>query len=191
MEKPLTRRLLHLLQLLLVVIFIVFEELIWEGVAKPVYRWVHSLKALERVERWLQGVNRYVILAVFAVMLGSVEAFGLYAGYMFISGHLLTGMALYLAKIPVAAFTFWMFRVSKEKLMRFGWFAWSYGKVMAAIEWLKALEVYRQTMHRLKVAKEALKRWGREMKARYFSGESAFIARLKRLYRRIKLMLKR
>ena len=184
-------KLLTLLQLLLVIIFILFEEVIWEGVAYPVYRYVHSLKILQRVEAKLQAVNRYVILVIFMVMLVFVEAFGLYAGYMFVSGHVLTGLALYLSKIPIAAFTFWMFRVTESKLMRFGWFRWLYGKIMAFIDWLKALEIYRKTMQRIKALKQRTKAFFRAVKIRYFSKESPFVQRLKNLYRTIKAALKR
>ncbi len=191
MLTAIKHKLLTLLQLLLVIIFILFEEVIWEGVAYPVYRYVHSLKILQRVEAKLQAVNRYVILVIFMVMLVFVETFGLYAGYMFVSGHVLTGLALYLSKIPIAAFTFWMFRVTESKLMRFGWFRWLYGKIMAFIDWLKALEIYQKTMKRLKALKQRTKAFFRAVKIRYFSKESPFVQRLKRLYRTIKAALKR
>jgi len=120
MVQKLLRKSITLLQLVLVIVFIVFEEIVWEGIALPVYNWVHSLKALEKVEAWLQGVPAGVILVLFVLMLASVEVLGIYAGVMFVSGHMVTGLMMYAGKIPVAAFTFWMFRVSEEKLMRFG-----------------------------------------------------------------------
>ncbi len=181
------RKLIILLQLILVLVFIVFEELIWEGIAKPIYEWIHSLHMLQKVETWLQGVNATVILVIFIVMLASVEILGLYAGVLFVSGQVAFGVMLYLTKIPIAAFTFWMFRVTESKLMQFGWFKWLYEKLMQAIGWLKSLEIYQSTMKRLKVTKEKLK----HIKATYFAKESPFVRRLKRLYRSIKHTLKR
>jgi len=191
MLNTIKRKLITLLQLLLVIVFILFEEIIWEGVARPIYTYIHSLKLLQRVEAWLQGVNATVILVIFVVMLASVEMLGIYAGVLFVSGYVLQGVLLYLSKIPIAAFTFWMFRVTKEKLMRFGWFRWLYEKIMAAIEWLKSLEIYRSTMHTLKKTKEKIKGWLRGIKSKYFAKESPFVLRLKKLYRRIKSALKR
>ena len=191
MLNTIKRKLITLLQLLLVIIFILFEEIIWEGIARPIYTYVHSLKVLQRVEAWLQGVNATVILVIFVVMLASVEMLGIYAGILFVSGQVALGLMLYLTKVPIAAFTFWMFRVTESKLMQFGWFRWLYEKMMAAIGWLKSLEIYQSTMHKLKKTKEKIKGWIKRFKAKYFTKESPFVNRLKRLYRSIKRVLKR
>ncbi|AKF25550.1 hypothetical protein YH65_09305 [Sulfurovum lithotrophicum] len=191
MLSTIKHKLITLLQLLLVITFILLEEIIWEGVAYPVYKYVHSLKILQKVEAKLHGVNRYVILVIFVIMLASVEAFGLYAGYMFVSGHILMGLVLYLSKIPIAAFTFWMFRVTEEKLMQFGWFKWIYEKIMAAIDWLKSLEIYQSTMLKLKTTKEKIRQFWRSVKIKYFSKESPFVTRIKKIYYNLKQALKK
>ena len=191
MLSTIKHKLVTLLQLLLVIVFILFEEIIWEGIAYPIYKYVHSLKILQKVEAKLHAVNRYVILVIFVMMLASVEAFGLYAGYMFVSGHILMGLALYLSKIPIAAFTFWMFRVTEDKLMRFGWFKWIYEKIMAAIDGLKSLEIYQSTMLKLKTTKEKIRVFWRSVKGKYFSKESPFVTRMKKLYCSIKQALKK
>jgi hypothetical protein len=191
MLKTLKHKLITLFQLILVIGYIIFEEIIWEGIAHPIYRYVHSLKILQKVEEKLRAVNAYVILVLFMVMLASVEALGLYAGYLFVSGNMVIGLSIYLMKIPIAAFTFWMFRVTEEKLMQFGWFEWIYGKIMASIAWLKSLEIYLGTVDLLKRTKAYVKVRVREIREKYFLKESPFIKRLKRLYRSIKQTLKR
>ena len=184
-------RLISLLQLLLVLIFIIFEELIWEGIAKPIYRRIHELKILQKVEAKLKSVNPMVILLLFVILLIIVEAFGIYAGLLFVSGHFLLGLGLYLSKIPIAAFTFWLFRVTENKLMRFGWFKWLYEKIMAAIDWLKQLMIYQETMAKLKVLKVEIKTAARRFKEQYFKEESSFVKRLKRHYKNLKEYLDR
>ena len=179
-------KLITLLQLILVIIYIIFEELIWEGIAKPIYETIHSLQILQKVEAKLQHVNPTVILVIFVVLLAIVETFGIYAGMLFVSGQVLLGLGLYLSKIPIAAFTFWLFRVSEDKLMQFGWFKWLYDKIMLGIAWLKSHEVYISTMKRIKELKALLKTW----KAKYFSKESPFIKKLKKLYKSVKASLK-
>ena len=87
-------KLISLFQLILVMIYIVFEELIWEGIAHPIYTFVHSLKILQKVEEKLHDFNRYVILVLFITMLSSVEALGLYAGYLFVSGKVAIGLSI-------------------------------------------------------------------------------------------------
>lgn len=180
-----------LLQLLLVIIYIVFEELIWEGIAKPIYAFVHSFKILQKIEVQLHKMNAYVILVVFIILLAIVQSLGLYAGILFVSGQILFGFLFYVSKIPIAAFTFWVFRVTEDKLMQFGWFKWLYTKIMNTITWLKSREVYVKTMEHLKRLRENLKRSMQVFKTKYFSKESPFMIKVKNLYKTIKASLKK
>ncbi|HIP18793.1 MAG TPA: hypothetical protein EYG78_05590 [Sulfurovum sp.] len=186
MLSTIKHKLISLLQLILVLIYILFEEIIWEGISKPIYEFVHSLKILQRVEYLLHAVNAYVILVIFVLMLGLVEALGIYAGLLFVSGKMWHGLSLYLTKIPIAAFTFWMFRITEDKLMTFGWFKWLYGKVMAVIDWLKSLDIYIATMEKLGVYKRKIKAFKIDIKEKYFSKESPFVSKIKRLYKVMK-----
>ena len=191
MLTAIKNKLTSLLQLILVIIYIIFEELIWEGVAKPIYEAIHSLKILQKVEAKLQHVNPSIILVIFVLLLSVVEAFGIYAGMLFVSGQILLGLSLYLSKIPIAAFTFWLFRVTEDKLMTFGWFKWLYDKMMAAIDWLKSREMYIKTIKRLKSVKEGIKKSIKVFKTKYFSKESPFMTKVKSLYQTIKASLKK
>ncbi len=191
MFSQIKHKLISLLQLLLVLIYIIFEELIWEGISKPIYEFIHSLKILQKVETLLYAVNAYVILFIFVLMLVSVELLGIYAGVLFVSGKIWHGLILYLTKIPIAAFTFWMFRVTEDKLMQFGWFKWIYDLVMKFIDWLKHLDIYKETMSKLKLWKEKIRAWRLRIKEKYFSKESAFVIKIKRLYTVIKASLRK
>jgi len=132
-----------------------------------------------------------VILVIFVVLLATVETFGIYAGMLFVSGQVLLGLALYISKIPIAAFTFWLFRVTEDKLMQFGWFKWLYEKMMAGIAWLKSRKMYVETMARLKRVKQRLKESAKAFKAKYFAKESPFMTKVKRLYKTMKETLKK
>ena len=186
MLSAIKHKFISLLQLILVLVYIIFEELIWEGVARPIYEFIHSLKILHKVEEALHAVNAYVILVIFVVLLGLVEALGIYAGILFISGQALVGMSLYITKIPIAAFTFWMFRITEDKLMKFGWFKWIYDWIMKGIDWLKSLEIYQSTMQRIKAIKVKVKQTMKRVKEKYFAKESPFVTRIKHLYQTIK-----
>jgi len=191
MLSALKHKLILLLQLILVLIYIIFEELIWEGIAKPIYEFIHSLKVLQKVETILHGLNAYVILVIFVVLLGIVEALGIYAGVLFVSGMMWQGMTLYLAKIPIAAFTFWIFRITEDKLMRFGWFKWMYDQIMKMIDWLKSCEMYIKTMESLILIKTSMKEGVKSFKEKYFSKKSPFIEKIKRLYTTVKDSLRK
>ena len=186
MLQNIKNRLILLLQLILVIIYIIFEELIWEGIAKPIYTVVHSLKILQKVEVKLHEVSGVVILIFFVVLLGMVEALGIYAGILFVSGQVLLGLLLYISKIPIAAFTFWVFRVTEDKLMQFGWFKWLYDLMIKGIDWLKSREIYQKTMERLAEVKESIKKSIKVIKEKYFSKESPFVMKLKNLYATVK-----
>lgn len=191
MLSTIKNKFISLIQLILVLIFIIFEEIIWEGVAKPIYELIHSLKILQIIEQKIEQINAYIILVVFILLLVTVETFGVYAGMLFVSGHILLGLALYISKIPIAAFTFWLFRVSEDKLMQFDWFKWLYEKIMVAIAYLKSLTIYVDTMERLKSLKYKLKNSIEIIKRKYFANKSPFIARLKHLYKDIKALLRK
>jgi len=176
-----------LLQLILVLFYILFEELVWEGIAKPIYEFIHSLKILQKIEHKLQDINPYFILFIFILLLLIVESFGIYAGILFVSGHIALGLMLYIAKLPIAGFTFWLFRLSEDKLMEFGWFKKLYFAMLRAIEWIKSSEIYKNTMAKLKKVKEAI----RAFKEKYFLKESAFMLKIKALYQALKRVLKK
>ncbi|MDQ7086107.1 MAG: hypothetical protein Q9M36_14865 [Sulfurovum sp.] len=175
MFSTIKNKIITILQLILVLIYILFEELIWEGIAKPIYEAIHSLKLLQKIEDRLQEVNASVILVIFIVLLSMVEFFGIYAGMLFVSGQVMLGLGLYIAKIPIAAFTFWLFRVTEDKLMQFAWFKWLYEKILEGIVWLKSRETYLRMMQSI-----------RDFKIKYFSKESPFVSKIKEIYRNIK-----
>jgi hypothetical protein len=178
----LPRRVLWILQWFLVVIFIVFEELIWEGIAKPVYSYIHQLHLLQSLQKKLEKVNRYVLLAVFLVLLVSVEGAGVAAGVMALKGMVLAAGILYALKIPIAAFVFWLFHATEPKLLSFGWFRWLYEKILAFFAWMKSLKIYQDAMAMLQNAKDGIKIF----KAKYFRGENTVSKRFRRLYKATK-----
>jgi len=181
-------KLISLIQLLLVFIYIIFEELAWEAIAKPIYNAIHSLKILQKLEEKLQRVSPFIILSFFLLLLITVEVVGIYAGVLFVSGHVLLGLAIYIGKIPIAAFTFWLFRVTEDKLMHFKWFKWLYTKIMNGITWLKTNQTYLKMMKKLKVIKASLKSW----RSRIFGTKpSPFNLKIKQIYHTIKRIFRK
>jgi hypothetical protein len=187
MLSTIKNRLLSLLQLLIVITYIIFEELIWEGIAKPIYKAIHALKILQKMEVKLETLNPSVILLIFVVLFVIVEAAGIYAGMLFVSGQVFIGLVLYLSKIPIAAFTFWLFRVTEDKLMQFGWFKWLYDLIMKAIDWIKSSEIHQKTIKYLVQIKTHIK----VLKEKYFANKSPFMEKMKRLYMTLKESLRK
>jgi len=179
-------RILLVFQFILVFLFILFEEIIWEGIAKPIYEKIESLHVIQKLEVKIQETNRYLLLAVFSVLLLTVEAAGILAGIFFVQGHILFGLLLYITKIPIAAFVFWLFKASKMKLLSFTWFNWSYKKLMAGLDWLKERDSYKEMMAYMAKIKEQIKSKWKAIKAKYFSEEGSFTKELKNFYAYIK-----
>lgn len=184
--QKITQLLLIVIEFVLVFLFILFEEVIWEGLAKPIYDKISSFRILLRLEQVINSSNRYIVLFSFITLLLGVEGAGLLAGLFFVQGKVLFGTLLYVAKIPIAGFTFWLFKVAKIKLLSFDWFAWSYKKLMSGIEWLKESAIYQTTITKMRDIKGKIKPILKKIKTRYFSKDSSFIEDIKALYRYIK-----
>ena len=184
--QKIAQRLLLVVQFVLVFLFILFEEIIWESIAKPIYQKIQSLKILQMFEAKIVESNRYVVLTVFLVLLLAVEVAGLLAGVFFVQGYILLGLILYIAKIPIAAFVFWLFKVSKTKLLSFNWLLWSYDKLMSGLAWLKDLDIYKTTMKYITELKIIIKEQWKEIKVKHFSKDSRFTEELKSFYSYIK-----
>lgn len=182
----LQRKLFNFFLTFVVLTYIIFEELVWERFARPIINYINSLKILKRLEAYLQGVNSKVILVLFLVLFVIVEFQGLYAGVLFVEGKVLTGVILYASKIPIAAFTFWLFRVTKDKLMAFAWFAKSYRWMMHLIEKIKASEVYLNIKKRTIMIKASLG----EVRSTLFKEKSLIKRKIQVIYRKLKDVLR-
>lgn len=184
--KKIAQRLLLILQFILVFLFILFEEIIWEGIAQPIYETVASLQILQKIEQGINRLPRAIVLVLFLSLLLGVEGAGLFAGVLFVQGYLLLGILLYISKIPIAAFTFWLFKVSREKLLSFHWFAWLYAQIMQGLAWLKEREIYQESIEILSKLKVRIKEIMAMIKERFFAKESRFMTELKAFYRYLK-----
>ena len=180
--QKIAQRLLLIFQFVLVFLFILFEEIIWEGIAKPIYNKIESLHITQKLEVKIQKTHRYIILAVFSTLLLAVEAAGLLAGVFFVQGQMLLGLVLYIAKIPIAAFVFWLFKAGKEKLLSFHWFNWAYKKLMAGLDWLKERESYQRMMRYMLELKSKINEKWKIIKEKYFAEEGSFMKELKGFY---------
>ena len=136
------KRALNFVLTILVLVFILFEELVWDRFATPIIRYISDLKILKKLEIYLQKVDSKILLVVFVVIFVVVEFLGLYAGSLFLSGKPLHGALIYAGKIPIAAFTFWLFGATKSKLLEFEWFKKSYYFLIGVLDRIKNSSIY-------------------------------------------------
>lgn len=142
MLKNLYHKITNALLTVLVFIYLVLEELIWERIAEPIYGFIHGLKILQKVEVLIHNLNRYALLACFLALFVAVELLGIIAIGLFAQGQVLLATVLYAGKIPIAAFTFWVFRIAQDKLMTFAWFKFCYEWLLAQLLKIKTSAIY-------------------------------------------------
>jgi hypothetical protein len=179
-------RTITIFQFLLVVVYLLFEELIWDRLIVPIDNYISSLKILQSLEQKLLATNRVVIVILFVALFVVVELVGIVAAGIALSGNVVGGVLLYLSKIPIAAFTFWMFGVVKIQLMTFGWFKLSYEKLMSAIEWIKSTSAYKTIMLRIHNLKLKIKAIYKLIKEQLPQLNGGFIEKTRLIYTIIK-----
>jgi len=163
--------------------YIFYEELVWERFAKPIVRYIQSLELLKRLDVYLQGVNGTVILIAFVILFLITEIQGIYAGTLLLRGHIFLWVVIYAGKIPIAAFTFWLFRATKPKLMAFAWFKKAFNFVMRMIDWIKDTGTYQNIKTKTSEVKIYIKK-------NYLSGDDTTKEKFMKIRRRLKIRLK-
>jgi hypothetical protein len=179
-------RTIAIIQFLLVFVYLIFDELIWDRLIVPINRYISSLKLLHSLEQKLLITNRYAIVVLFVGLFVVVELVGIVAAGIALSGNVVIGIILYLSKIPIAAFTFWMFGVVKAQLMTFGWFKLSYEKLISAIWWIKSTNAYKIIMLKLHTLKSKIKLIFSLIKEQLPQSKGGFITRTVLMYTIIK-----
>ncbi len=190
MLQTLTHKLIHIGLTFLVFTYIIFEELIWETIAKPIYEFVHSLKILQKVEMTIHKLHRILLLIIFLTLFIQVELLSIFAVALFAKGQVYSGVLLYMGKIPIGAFTFWLFRISKDKLMTFDWFKTLYNFIMEIIDKIKASEIYQKIKVKTKTIKQYIKERIKIFKTKYFSDGNNIKEKIKNIYASIKKIFK-
>jgi hypothetical protein len=175
----LKRRVVNFFLTIAVLLYILFEELVWERFAEPIVKYINSLKILSKLERYLQKINARLILGIFVTLFGAVEFLGIYAGAKFLEGEVVKGALIYAAKIPIAAWTFWLFRVTKDRLLEFEWFKKSYIFMTDIIRKITKSEIYTDVKVKSKKIKEYLK-------SKILQDRSSIKRRVKFIYTRLK-----
>ena len=136
---------------------------------------------MQILEKRLKYINGHIVVLLFIAIFGFAEGLGIVAGIVAVSGKLFLGIALYATKIPIAAFAFWLFRVTKKKLMAFEWFAFLYNALENGLNWLKSLDVYISTMDLLLETKVWIKSKVIIIKTKWFQHKGNILKRFKKL----------
>jgi hypothetical protein len=164
---------------LVVLLFIVFEELLWKRIGKPVYVKIKSLKIMVRFEKWVKDVNnRYVLLAVFLAPFVLMEIVGTLGLMAIGSGAIITGLGFYVIKglltIPVVS----IFNTGKKELVQFQLIRQGYYIVI----WFKRDRTYRKAKRAINVILKNLSEFSEDV----FDGDTEMKDGFVRIYKNIK-----
>ena len=155
MIKMIYRKAINALLTVLILIYLILEELVWDRIAEPIYDFIRGIKILHQLEAIIHGFNRYALLAFFLVLFAAVEFLGIISLGLFAQGQVLIATVIYVGKIPIAAFTFWVFQIAKDKLLTFAWFKFGYEWLLAQLHKIKTSVIYLS----IKTKMAAIKTW--------------------------------
>lgn len=129
-----------------VLIYILFEELVWENIAKPsikfITRIVSKFNFFEKFVIKIKELNSYTILVLFLVLFILVELLGIYSFMVFFQGKIFLAIFIYFLKLPLAAFILWFFTLTKDRLLEFKLFRFFYESMIFVISKIKEFRIY-------------------------------------------------
>jgi hypothetical protein len=129
------KRLIKYLFVILAVLFILFEELLWNHIERFM-EWLSRFRIVSRIEEVIIRQNRVVAMALFLVPMAILVPFKLFAAYLIATGMVGTGVLVILtAKVVGTFFVTRLFVLNKEKLLTFKYFAAIYLWVLAKKAW--------------------------------------------------------
>ncbi len=130
---------------LVVVGYLIFEEFIWNKIARPLYNIINSVNYYHTFLDYIEySFNRYFILLFFVVLFTVSEVVGLLAFYELANNHIISFIVLYFIKYIPVIFAFAILKRGKKKLFSFSWFRRVYLYVIKIIKILKSTRIYKK-----------------------------------------------
>jgi len=162
MIKKILNTIVKVIEVFIVLVFIIFEELIWKTLGVPIKNFFNKLEFLDKFKKMVQTSSGYGSLGIFLIPFAVAEYLGIYSLSLMLTGSVFIGVLVYILKVPVAAIAFWLFAILKPKLLAIGWFKGLYELVMKAFNWAKNRSIYKEVMamvrlYRMKVKSYIMK----------------------------------
>ena len=108
-----------------------------------------NLNIFQTMQAKIEPMGVYTTLAIFLIPLAIAEIMGLYSGALILTGSVITGIIIYIIKIPVAGLTFWVFSFSKDKLLTLDWFETLFNLLIRFFDFIKATKIYRRVRYQI------------------------------------------
>ena len=142
---------------LVAAVYFLVDAAVWT-VAKPVAQWLADHWAFERLRTWVTSLRPYPTLALFVVPLLVLEPAKPVAAYLTATGHIVSGLTvLGVAELLKLLLLERLFMISRDKLMSIMAFAWCYGKVRQARNFVESLDAWQRARRLGLIARHAVR----------------------------------
>lgn len=174
------RRVRNAILILLILSYILFEELIWNTAVVPIIRYISAFHLYRRFLDYIRlKAGRITVLFLFSAPFLVGEVIGILSGILAAKLYLFGAALLYACKIPLIVVALAILQNGKEKLLSFGWFALSYTWTVRQLDKLHNSPLYLQTIQLIRRTRE-----------RIFNRSGRTRELIIRLYRRIRYFMK-
>lgn len=165
----LLKRLLAAPFVFLAAVIILIEDWLWDDLARMAAA-IGRLPVLHQIEVLITKLPPYAALVFFAVPSLLLVPVKLLALYFISHGHAIFGFLTVVgAKIAGTALVARVFTLTRPKLMRIAWFAWTYARFVAfkarVYEVIKSTAIYRAAHRQMVRLRAALKVWKAKRKS--------------------------
>lgn len=131
--------------LLTIAVLYFLIDLIFLSVVRPLRRRLMALRWIRGLREWVSTLNRYAVLLLLLVPWLILEPIKPIGFLLFAHKRHLAAALLIVGSEMVKLTLFeQLFDMAKPKLMTFPWFAWCYSRWRDAIEYLRALPLWRR-----------------------------------------------
>ncbi len=132
----------RILFFILSAVVVIFLEIFWELGFKGITQSLERSKLAHWSEIQIKKLPNWVVLLLFGAPFIFMELIGIFALGAFVSGHLWTGIGLYLFKVLFFIPVHFVLHVGEAQLMAIPWFKRRYDIVMATLHWFKRSQTY-------------------------------------------------
>jgi hypothetical protein len=148
--RSLGRGLGHIVAQIVVGLWVIVDAIL-SPIFRPLIRWLSRLRLVQAVEHGISVLPPYAILVLLAAPFGAEEAVKVYSFVLMGSGHLKSGILLYIACHVFAILVCErIFHAGRSQLMTIGWFArlfeWLMGYKDRLVDWFKSTPAYARMM---------------------------------------------
>lgn len=151
-------KIINFFKIALIMIYIVLEEFIWKLLVVKIRNFVLRFHIVQNAKEFILKQNRYVVLMIFLLPFLAAESIDIISVIAIAQGLIVLGVMIYILKIIIASFSFWIFSFTKEILLSFKWFNYAYVLTTKAITYLNSTAVYKLTVAKIQNVKNRLKR---------------------------------